>query len=206
MKSTTTQDCRTRAPGRPREFDLEHALDKAVRVFCERGYHATSITDLCTAMHLTPGSIYKAFKDKRAIFLAALDRQKSTRDTALQQHLDTACSGRDKVRALLMSYVGISCGLDGPNGCLVVGTAVELAIFDPEIAQRIVASLSGREKLLTELIRAGQCDGSIARTVDVDAVPRLMLCLLQGLMVVGKLSPAYADMCAVVDVAMKVLE
>src|ERR1700761_1859071 len=60
--------------GRPREFDMDEALDRAIRVFCEQGYNATSIGDLIDAMGLASGSIYKAFHDKRAVFLAALDR------------------------------------------------------------------------------------------------------------------------------------
>ena len=53
---------------------MDEALDQAIRVFCEQGYNATSIGDLIDAMGLASGSIYKAFRDKRAVFLAALDR------------------------------------------------------------------------------------------------------------------------------------
>jgi AcrR family transcriptional regulator len=65
----------SRGRGRPREFDIDAALDKSVRIFRERGYHATSIGDLTKAMELASGSVYKAFKDKRAVFLAAFDRE-----------------------------------------------------------------------------------------------------------------------------------
>ena len=63
----------SRPRGRPREFDMDKALDQAIRVFSEQGYHATSIGDLIDAMGLASGSIYKAFRDKRAVFLAAYD-------------------------------------------------------------------------------------------------------------------------------------
>ncbi|RYE63688.1 MAG: TetR/AcrR family transcriptional regulator, partial [Rhizobiaceae bacterium] len=62
---TLTDTART--AGRPREFEIEAALDKAIVVFSEQGYHATSIADLKDAMGLTAGSLYKAFKDKKAI-------------------------------------------------------------------------------------------------------------------------------------------
>ena len=55
-------------------FDHDTVVDAALKVFRERGYHAASVADLSAAMLLTPGSIYKAFADKRAIFLAAFDR------------------------------------------------------------------------------------------------------------------------------------
>ncbi|MGG2478048.1 TetR/AcrR family transcriptional regulator, partial [Rhizobium sp. BR5] len=60
--------------GRPREFDIERALDGAIRVFSRRGYHATSVGDLTDAMELAQGSLYKAFKDKKAIFIATMER------------------------------------------------------------------------------------------------------------------------------------
>jgi TetR/AcrR family transcriptional regulator, transcriptional repressor for nem operon len=63
-----------RPRGRPREFDMEEAMDKAIRVFCEQGYHGTSIPDPINAMEPASGSIYKAFQDMRAVFLAASDR------------------------------------------------------------------------------------------------------------------------------------
>ena len=60
-------------PGRPREFDLEEALDDAIEVFRARGYHGTSVQDLTEGTGLARGSLYKAFHDKRSLFLAALD-------------------------------------------------------------------------------------------------------------------------------------
>src|SRR5215471_21492094 len=87
--------------GRPREFDMDAALDKSVRVFRERGYHATSISDLTQAMELASGSVYKAFKDKRAVFLAAFDREAIVRWEKLRRLLSTAKSGRDRVLVAL---------------------------------------------------------------------------------------------------------
>jgi TetR/AcrR family transcriptional regulator, transcriptional repressor for nem operon len=72
---------------------MDEALDKAVRVFCERGYHATSVADLTTAMELALGSLYKAFKDKRAVFLAAFDRYKAVRDVQLRAAIDMGRNG-----------------------------------------------------------------------------------------------------------------
>jgi TetR/AcrR family transcriptional regulator, transcriptional repressor for nem operon len=185
---------------------MDEVMDKAVRVFCERGFHGASIADLAQAMELTAGSIYKAFKDKRAVFLAALDRQTTQRSGELTEALDAVLTGREKLRQALMFYADMSCGAQGRHGCLVVGTAVELATFDPEIARRVVNSLQKREKFLAELIHLGQADGSVSKTIDVKATARFMLCLLQGLRVVGKTSPKRAEMVAVVEVAMKTLD
>ncbi|MGY2046628.1 TetR/AcrR family transcriptional regulator [Methylobacterium sp. JK268] len=195
----------SRGPGRPREFDIDEALDKAVRVFSERGYHATSIGDLTDAMELTQGSLYKAFKDKRAVFLAAFDRNKAVRNEKLARAIERGTTGLERVRNALTFYVESSHGADGVQGCLVVGSAAELAIFDDEVAQRVEASFDRNEALMAALIEQGRSDGSIPAGIDSAATARLMLCLLQGMRVIGKTGRTRAEMAAVVEVAMRTL-
>ena len=63
---------------RPREFDIDQALDRAMGVFWEKGYEGASLQDLLEAMKIARGSLYKAFDDKRGIYLASLDRYDQT--------------------------------------------------------------------------------------------------------------------------------
>jgi AcrR family transcriptional regulator len=191
--------------GRPREFDMGEALDKAIPVLCERGFHGTSINDLADAMQLTVGSIYKAYKDKRGVFLAALDRQSSLREVQLRKSVDATHTGRDKLQAALLFFVGLSHGAEGIRGCLIISTAVDLATSDPVIAERAGSLFRQRERYLVELLRQGQADGSISPDIDSDSTARLMLCLLQGLRVVGKTGRTEKELLTVVDVAMKTL-
>src|ERR1700761_6741224 len=93
-----------RSPGRPREFDLDAALDKAIGTFSEIGYHAASLGKLTGAMEIAEGSLYKAFRDKRGVFLAAFERYVRLRGERLARELATARTGRDKVRAILVVY------------------------------------------------------------------------------------------------------
>ena len=195
----------TPSRGRPREFEMDEVLDKAVRIFCERGYHATSIGDLAHAMELASGSVYKAFKDKRSVFLAALDRYKTVRDAKLREVLASADTGHERIRKALTFYAEASHGADGRQGCLVVGSAAELATFDDEVAQWVKSALTRNETLLRELIREGRADGSIPAHVDGETTARLLLCLFQGMRVVGKTGRTRKEMHALVDVAMKAL-
>ncbi|RIZ35923.1 transcriptional regulator [Pseudomonas aeruginosa] len=185
---------------------MDEALDKAVRVFCERGYHATSITDLASAMELASGSIYKAFKDKRAVFVAAFDHYKAVRDAQLRETIQRGANGRERLRNALDFFAASSYGAQGKLGCLVVSGASELATFDAEIAQRVTGSLERSETMLRELLRQGQNDGSIPSTLDSQATARLMLCVLQGMRVIGKSGRSKKDMQAVADAAMKLLD
>jgi TetR/AcrR family transcriptional regulator, transcriptional repressor for nem operon len=194
-----------RPRGRPREFDMDQALDQAIRVFCEQGYSATSIGDLIDAMGLASGSIYKAFHDKRSVFLAALDRHVLLRKEQIAAAARSSKPARERLRDVLAFFVESSKGAEGRRGCLIVGSAVELAIADREVAARVTASLSKNEAFLADLIREGQADGSISSQVDPEQTARVMVCLTQGLRVVGKSGRAPQDTAAAVDIAMKLL-
>jgi AcrR family transcriptional regulator len=193
-----------RPPGRPREFDMDTALDRAVRVFSERGYHATSIGDLTAAMRLATGSVYKAFRDKHAVFLAAFERYVALRQEQTRSAAAKGANGRERLRNLLLSYVEHSQGSEGRRGCLVVGSAVELSAVDPVVAALVSARLETNENFIAGLIREGQADGSIPRHVAADDTARLMICITQGLRVVGK-ARLSLDGKRLVAVAMKLL-
>ena len=201
-----TTDLSARGPGRPRAFEIDEALDKAIIVFSERGYHGTSIADLRQGMGVAAGSLYKAFKDKKAIFLAAFDRYKQVRNAVLDDELRLGANGRDKVFRMLRVYAEASLGEAGRRGCLVVGTAVELAAFDEEAAERVHRSMSRTEEQLRALLAEGQEDGSISLSLDPQATARLLLSLIYGLRVLGKTGPTPAQAYSVVDGAMALLD
>ena len=203
MSSPAIADTPTR--GRPREFDVGEALDKAVRVFCERGYHATSIGDLTEATGLASGSLYKAFKDKRGLYVAALTHYKDSRDAELRAALASARTGRERVHAALLHYAEASHGERGRLGCLVINSATELATFDAELGRWVAQSLRRNEALLGGLLREGIADGSVPPHVDPAVTGRLLLCLIQGMRVVGKTGTTRKDTLALVDVALKTL-
>ena len=194
-----------RSRGRPREFDAEKALDQAVRVFSEGGYAGASIADLTRAMRLAQGSLYKAFKDKQSLFLAAFDRYRSQRTEKLHRAIGVAGTGLDRLRRALVFYAESSQGAPGRQGCLVVSSAVGLSTLDKDVSKRVALALERHQALLAELIQQGKDDGSIAAHVNVEATARMLLCLTQGMRVVGKTGCRLEDMRAVVDAALKVL-
>jgi TetR/AcrR family transcriptional repressor of nem operon len=192
-------------PGRPREFDIDAALEAALLVFRERGYHAASLTELGSAMKLTGGSIYKAFGDKRSIFLAAFERYSSLRHKKLAVLLEAEKSGKDKLGALLRFYADSSHGIEGRRGCLVVGSATDLTLLDGDMAAHVAKAMNRMEALLRSLVELGQSDGSVPPRVHVDASTRALLCLLQGLRVVGKLGRTKSEMMAAAEQGLELL-
>ncbi len=168
-------------------------MDAAISVFRRRGFHGASLSDLGQAMGLSPGSIYKAFADKRAIFRAALDRYITLRATELRAKLDRQPDGLARIRAFLDHYVVSATGLEGRAGCMVINAAVD-ASSEADAAARAASSLSDLESLLAGLIREGKRDGSIRPDLDDAATARMILSLVQGFRVVGKLGRERADL------------
>jgi len=205
MQMPRRQNAR-RAPGRPRAFDLDTALDGALVVFRQRGYHGASLSDLCGATGLTPGSIYKAFAGKRAVFLAAFERYRAVRDAEIRAAIEPAETGFGKVEALLRSYADISAGREGRCGCLVTGSAVEISTFDAEMADGVGAAIDRIEGLLGSLIREGMADGTIDASVEPDAAALHLLSVLQGFRVIGKLGRSRDAFLAAVDHALIALQ
>jgi TetR/AcrR family transcriptional regulator, transcriptional repressor for nem operon len=157
-------------------------------------------------MQIAEGSLYKAFGDKRGVFLAAFERYVMLRAERLTQELATARTGREKVGAVLTVYAENSHGRVGRRGCLLVGSAVDLADTDPDVAKRVAAVLAGHEKRLIEFIREGQEDGSISAHVDAEVTARLLLCVMQGMRVLGKTGRSREEMSSLVNRALKLLD
>ena len=161
---------------------MDEVLDGALTVFRERGYDGASLGELGTAMKLTPGSIYKAFDGKKALFLAAFDRYVEGR------HMELLRRGAEWVRV-----------------CLVVAFAAEVATIEPEMADRVRAALRRAERAILDLVREGQADRSIPSTVDAEACAYLLSCAVQGFRVAGKTGRKRAEAMAAVEQAMRLV-
>jgi AcrR family transcriptional regulator len=204
-KSTTSHDGAPRSPGRPRQFDLGDVLDKATNVFRKRGYHAASISELSKATGLTEGSLYKAFEDKEALFVAAFDRYCSRRQSELSAVLATENQGAGKLRAALRYYVASSSGAEGKLGCLIVGSTSSLELFDARVTAKVRQALHRSESTLMSLIEQGIADGSLRNDVDPVAASRMLWCMLLGIRVAGKSGVRHADLDTAVEQALRLL-
>lgn len=157
-------------------------------------------------MNIAEGSLYKAFRDKRGVFLAAFERYVTLRREQLEEELAAARTGRERVRATLTVYAECSHGKTGRRGCLVVGSAVDLASSDPDMAKRVGAVLRGHESRLAGFICEGQEDGSISSLIDAATTARLLLCVVQGMRVLGKTGRSHQEMSSLVDSALRLLD
>src|SRR3954471_8615358 len=136
--------------GRPRTFDVEAAVERAMHVFWSRGYHATALPDLLRATKLSRGSLYAAFGDKHSLFLRALDRYIADALTRMDSEFDPRREPVEGLRTWLAGYVERTSGANGRRGCLLVATAMELAGHDAEVNRRVAGFFQAMEARVTD--------------------------------------------------------
>lgn len=125
--------------GRPRDFDLDVATDRAVKLFWTRGYAATSVRQLCSAMKLNSGSFYAAFGGKAGCFQAALARYAAAQAVPRQPSADA-----------IRRWFDVICDpARSPRGCLVVLSAVEAPLLDRRSREALQAILAGVDAFFT---------------------------------------------------------
>src|SRR6266404_467975 len=109
--------------GRPRAFDIEKALERALQVFWEKGYEGTSLSDLTEAMGINRPSLYATFGNKESLFKKVLDRYGSGPAAFMREALEMP-SARAAVERLLRGTADLVTGSSNPPGCLAVHAAL----------------------------------------------------------------------------------
>ncbi|MCK1303103.1 TetR/AcrR family transcriptional regulator [Bradyrhizobium sp. 24] len=183
--------------GRPRSFDTDAAVERAMGVFWSRGYHATALPDLLRATQLSRGSLYAAFGDKHSLFLRALDRYVAEALTRMDVEFDK--EPVDGLRAYLAGYVDRTSGANGRRGCLLVATAMELAGRDAEVDRRIASFFKAMEARVADALSRAKAAGKLADGVEPSSAAKILLCFVEGLRVVGKTAPTRITSQATVD-------
>jgi TetR/AcrR family transcriptional repressor of nem operon len=176
--------------GRPRSFDEEAAVERAMQVFWSLGYHATALPDLLRATKLSRGSLYAAFGGKHSLFLRALDRYIADALKRMDVELAPGREPLGGLRAYLAGYVDRTSGANGRRGCLLVATAMELAGQDPEVNRRIASFFKAMEARVADALSRAKAAGKLADGVQPASAARILVCFVEGLRVVGKTAPA----------------
>jgi TetR/AcrR family transcriptional repressor of nem operon len=190
---------------RPKEFDPDMAATEAMEAFWEHGYFATSVNDLLGEMGLNRGSLYGTFKDKKTLFLAALDKYAQQVDARIAEVLDQP-SARAALEALLQAAARRACGEQGKRGCLACKAAMELAPQDREIAAWVRRFHEAHVRRVAQTIQRGQQAGEISQSIDPQAAGRFVLNAIAGLHMMGTTSPDAGQVQDVVKMILKVLD
>lgn len=192
--------------GRPRGFDRQEVIDKAVQVFWLKGYEATTVQDIVDATGVNRGSLYNAFADKADLFLAAMERYGEQSPARALVDAAATAPPRRTIEALFAEVVDIGAGDGLRRGCLLTNTAVELSARDGVIAGRVAASMRTIEDALFRLIERGQALGEVDRRHEARALARFLVAVLHGLRVMAKVDPDRRRLQDVADLALAQLD
>ncbi len=189
------------ATGRPRAFDSEAALEKAMRVFWRQGYEGTSLSDLTEAMGINRPSLYATYGNKEALFLKVLERYESGPAAYVAEAL-AAPTARDCVEMLMRGAIDVVSGPGKPGGCLMVkaGTAsgADAASVRREMTRRRNAEIA----IVRKRFDRAHAEGELPAACDVRALARFYVAVLRGLGVQGGDGASRAELLQVIDTAM----
>lgn len=174
-------------------------------VFWNRGYHDASLPDLLEGMDLSRGSFYKAFVDKRGVYLRALDVYIEDAIRKAGETLNSEPSPKASIRKAFSKHVDESSGKEGLRGCFVVLSAVEMLPADEEVSARISRLFRRLQDLYAAAIIRAQAMGEIDPGLDERTFARFLVCQIQGMRVLGKAGADRGDTRAMVDFALKPL-
>jgi TetR/AcrR family transcriptional regulator, transcriptional repressor for nem operon len=191
--------------GRPREFDIDEVTRAAGRVFWEQGYNATSIGALCKSTGLFRASLYGAFGDKHSLLVAAFDQYAEGAIAHLKERLEAKLPPDEALRNALLHYTKVAARLSERHGCLITNAAVELLPADEVLRTHVESTLQRIAAHLAAAVVRGQQAGQFDAALDEQAVSRFLLCVIQGLRVLGKVNVSQKDLVAIVEMTMRAL-
>jgi TetR/AcrR family transcriptional repressor of nem operon len=201
MTDTTRSDPAS-PRGRPREFDTDTVLTEAGKVFWRNGFHATSVDDLCNATGVLRGSLYGVFGDKQGIMMAALDHYAEKAIAGLVERLNANVPPEVALRNALLHHTRAASSL---TGCFITNSTLEMRPEDEALRAKVRAIQRRVVTLLAAAVIRGQAAGVFNGDLDEKAVADFLLCMTQGLRVLGKCKRKEDELKAVVDIAMRAL-
>ncbi len=175
--------------GRTKEFDPDVVLQRALELFWERGYDATSMADLVEHLGIARASIYGTYGGKHELYVKALERYLQIRDPDVVELLSQPGPALPAVRALVEAYAQESIRDQRRRGCMVVNAAVELGSRDAQVAKRVESSWDTLETALTSALTRARAQGEVPAGKDPRALARFLLVVLQGMRVLGRAHP-----------------
>ena len=163
-----------------KSFDLDTALDRAIKIFWARGYEGTSMADLVDQMGINKGSLYNAFGSKQELFTKAL--LKYDRDNR-QKKLEELEAFDDPVKAITKFFDGLieeSLADKEQKGCLLFNTALELPNQTHEVHEVVGFAINDLEAFFIRQIKSGQKRGELSKALKPNSTAKSLIALIVG--------------------------
>ena len=176
MKSDTA----AARPGRPRAFDPDAALERAMHVFWAKGYEGASLSNLTRAMRINRPSLYAAFGNKEQLFGKVLDRYMDGPVAYFGKAL-AAPKARDVVEEIFLGTVRMADDPTVPAGCLMVQGA--LACGDTSVRKEAAARRAASEAMLRRRLQRAKREGDLPRSAGPAELACYVMTVVRGMAV-----------------------
>ena len=186
--------------GRPCEFDRQHAIETAMQLFLDKGYEATSVEDLTTALNISRASLYNAFGDKHGLLLETFECAAKAGKEVRLAALDSPGPVRDVLRRF---FYGLA---SETRGCFFLTLGAELSSQDKEVRRRVKQSIEATRKKFRALVEAAKANGEIETGVDAESAAAVLLGALVSLLTLNRVHPDRDVTAAVIEQALKTLD
>ncbi|MEG1211338.1 MAG: TetR/AcrR family transcriptional regulator [Leclercia sp.] len=180
--TTDVTRCEKKSRGRPKVFDREAALDKAMALFWQHGYEATSLADLVEATGAKAPTLYAEFTNKEGLFRAVLDRYITC--YAARHEAQLFCEEKRVEQALEDYFTAVATcftSKDTPAGCFMINTSATLAASSKEIAHTVKSRHAMQEETLGQFLQQRQQRGELPAHCDPQKLAQYLSCILQGM-------------------------
>jgi len=192
----------TRHVGRPRSFDADQALDRALQVFRQKGYEAASLTDLTRAMGIERPSLYAAFEDKETLFRKALDRYCEQMLGFLSQALSEK-RARSAIERMLREAAEYQTNPRNPKGCLTVQGALACTQESEPIRKELICRRQQGEAAIRQRLQRAKREGDLPVDCNPTDLARYFATVMQGISVQAASGASHRELERVVDAALK---
>src|SRR5579883_81300 len=170
------------AKGRPREFDVDEALDRALWVFWRRGYEGATLADLTQAMGINRPSLYAAFGSKEELFCKVLDRYVEGPAVRVREALNEP-TARAVAERLLGGVIDTVTDRRNPRGCLLVQGALACGETAESIRRELAARRLAGEAAIRKRFERAIADGDLPGDSDPADLARYIVAVMQGIAV-----------------------
>jgi AcrR family transcriptional regulator len=192
--------------GRPRAYDPDHALAKAMDTFWRAGYSATSLDHLSEAMDMNRPSLYGAFGDKHALYLKALDLYIEQSAVGIRQVLSEAQPVAECLRNLYELSLSFYLPAEGPaRGCFLLGTAATESVLDTEIRARLRSALQRFSQAIEARFKLAQSQGEIDASADPAALAQVASAVLHSLAIRTRAGDSRESLQALIDAGVSLI-
>jgi AcrR family transcriptional regulator len=188
--------------GRPREFDVEKALDRALKVFWRKGYEGASLPELTRAMGINRPSLYAAFGNKEALFRKVLDRYAEGPAAYFRAAL-TEPTARAVAERLLGEAVDLLTGPRGPRGCLLVHGALACGEAAEPVRRELAARRAAGEAAIRRRFERARAEGDLPAGACPADLARYVVTVLRGLAVEAAGGAGREELRRVVELALR---